>query len=182
MERLSSRDRFGSGVIACPGNNDILKPVGVWDFLAVDKNGDPIWFERFQNLVTNAGKNALLDTMFNAASQVTWYMGLVSGGSTPSYAAGDTMSSHAGWTEVYSEYSQSNRPTWDPAAAASQQLSNSTPIDFSITATVTVAGGFIVSNNTKNGTTGTLFSVGSFSANRSLSNGDTLKVTYTLGF
>jgi hypothetical protein len=44
-----------------------------------------------------------------------------------------------------------------------------------------VGGAFLTSDNTKGGTTGTLFSAADFSApgDRSVVNGDTLNVTYT---
>jgi hypothetical protein len=44
-----------------------------------------------------------------------------------------------------------------------------------------VGGAFLISNNTKNGTTGVLFSASDFSApgDRVVASGDTLNVTYT---
>jgi hypothetical protein len=58
---------------------------------------------------------------------------------------------------------------------------NSTsPAVFNINATSTVGGAFLVSNNTKSGTTGTLFSASDFTTgDRSVVSGDTLNVTYT---
>jgi hypothetical protein len=52
---------------------------------------------------------------------------------------------------------------------------------FSINATTTVGGAFLTSNDTKGGSTGTLFSAADFQApgDRSVVNGDTLNVTYT---
>jgi hypothetical protein len=43
-----------------------------------------------------------------------------------------------------------------------------------------IAGAFVTTNNTKSGTTGTLFSVGNFTVgDRPIVSGDTLNVTYT---
>jgi hypothetical protein len=51
---------------------------------------------------------------------------------------------------------------------------------FTMNATVTIAGAFLISNSTKSGTTGTLFSVSTFQSPgaRSVVSGDTLNVTY----
>jgi hypothetical protein len=114
----------------------------------------------------------------------TWYLGLYGASSTNNPAAGDTASSHAGWTEVTS-YSQATRPqcvfgtatTADPSV-----ISNSaSPATYSVTGTMTVGGAFLISNNTKSGTTGILFSAADFQSpgDRNVVNGDTLTVTYT---
>ena len=52
---------------------------------------------------------------------------------------------------------------------------------FTMNATTTVGGAFLTSNNTKGGTTGTLFSAADFSSpgDRSVVSGDILNVTYT---
>lgn len=138
------------------------------------------WADAFPNLVTTVGKNNLLDNhLAGSAYTATWYMGLVDGGSTPTYAAGDTMSSHSGWTES-TAYSQANRPTAAWSAASSGSKSLSAALTFSINATATIAGCFLASNSTKGGTTGVLYSCGNFTGgNKSVANGDTLNVSYT---
>jgi len=113
---------------------------------------------------------------------------LVDGGSSPTYNAADTMASHSGWTEN-TGYSNSTRPapTWGSASAsgggagtAGTGTISTTATAFSINATGTIAGAFLVTNSTKGGTTGTLYSAGSFTTgNRSVLSGDTLNVTYT---
>jgi hypothetical protein len=133
------------------------------------------------NGVTTAGLNHILDTEFHAGTQVTtWYLGLINGSSTPTLAAADTMASHAGWTE-YTTYSQTNRVAWDETAAAAGSTTSNTTSDFSMNGSGTVAGGFLTSVSTKSGSTGTLFMTATFSGgNQTVSNGDTLKLTYTL--
>jgi hypothetical protein len=58
---------------------------------------------------------------------------------------------------------------------------SASPAAFNINGSTTVGGAFLTSNNTKGGTTGTLFSAADFSApgDRTVANGDTLNVTYT---
>jgi hypothetical protein len=47
-------------------------------------------------------------------------------------------------------------------------------------ASATIAGAFVTTDNTKSGTTGTLFSVGNFTVgDRGVVSGDTVNVTYT---
>ena len=51
---------------------------------------------------------------------------------------------------------------------------------FSINGTTTVGGAFLISESTKGGTTGVLFSAADFQSpgDRAVTNGDTLNVTY----
>jgi hypothetical protein len=55
------------------------------------------------------------------------------------------------------------------------------PAVFNINGSATVGGAFLTSNDTKGGTTGTLFSAADFGSpgDRSVVNSDTLSVTYT---
>jgi hypothetical protein len=121
-----------------------------------------------------------------SVSQITtWYLGLYGAGASNTPAAGDTMSSHAGWTE-YVNYSNANRVTATLATATTANPSvvtnSASPAVFNIDgAGGTVGGAFLTSNNTKSGTTGTLFSAADFGSpgDRVVVNSDTLSVTYT---
>jgi hypothetical protein len=131
------------------------------------------------NLVVTEGLNKVCDVMFHNDTQVaTWYVGLVDGGSSPTYAAADTLASHAGWTE-YTAYDETNRQEWTEGAAAAGSITNSTSVDFSMNAVGTVAGMLLAS--VASGTGGTLWCGTNFSGgNQAVANADTLKVTYTL--
>lgn len=125
------------------------------------------------NLVTTVGKTDIIDKYLKGSSYTaSWYMGLKGSGSA---AAGDTLASHSGWSEL-TPYSGS-RPaiTWGTTSGGSNTGS---AVSFSINATATVAGAFIC--NVASGTSGTLYSVGDFAASRGVANGDTLNVTPTL--
>lgn len=163
-------------------SNDLNETIGVTGYYNVqclDSNGQVKWTDTIENLVVTVGKNDLLDKYFaGSAYTAAWYMGLVDGASTPTYAAGDTLASHAGWTES-TAYSGSNRATvaWNAASAGSKA---STATSFSINATATIAGALLTVTQVRATTTGVLYSAGSFSGgNRSVVNGDTLNVTYT---
>jgi hypothetical protein len=171
-------EKSASGLIIPRHRVEQLEAHGFYS-LKLERNGKVIWEDEFDNLVTTVGKNDLLDKyLAGSAYTAAWYLGLVDGGSTPTYAAGDTMSSHAGWTES-TAYSNASRVTaaWGAASAGSKATSAAV---FNINATATIAGCLLTTVSTKGGTTGILYSVGAFGAgNRSVLSGDTLSVTYT---
>ena len=126
------------------------------------------------------GKASLLNVYLASATQITaWYLGLVDGTTTPTYADTDVMNSHPGWTEVYTQYSQSTRPQATFGTPTSTNSITSSQATFSMNANATIAGAFLVNNNIKNGTLGTLYSAGSFTLPRTVISGDSLLVTYT---
>lgn len=138
-----------------------------------DKAGNLKWSEEVENLVTTAGKTDIVDKYLKgSAYTAAWYLGLKGTGSA---AAGDTLASHAGWSEL-TPYS-GNRPsiTWGTTSSGSNTAS---AVSIPITGTATVAGAFTATVNT--GTSGILYSVSDFSASRSVANGDTLNVTPTI--
>lgn len=145
-----------------------------------DKEGKLKATYRVPNGIVDVGLNKILEDMFNGGSQsTTWYIGLVNNSGFTAFANADTMSSHAGWTES-TAYTETARPEWTAGTASSRSITNSSTVDFSINATVTLKGIFIVDNSTKGGTTGTLWSTAAFASNVSAANGDTLKITYTV--
>ena len=152
-----------------------------WRFECYGPNGELKWSEVIENLVVTAGKNDLLTNYFKgSAYTAAFYIGLT--GTTPTFAAADTMASHSGWTEVIA-YTQANRVTISLGTPASGSVDNSaSPGVFGInTNATTIGGGFLVTNNTKGGTTGTLYGGAAFtSGDKVLGNGDTLNVTITL--
>ena len=94
----------------------------------------------------------------------------------------DTMSSHTSFVESTS-YSNSTRVTWTPGTISSGAVDNSGSVAaFSINASDYIFGAFLTSNNTKGGTSGTLFGCGVNSSGiaRQVANGDTLNVTVTV--
>jgi hypothetical protein len=137
------------------------------------------WEDTIKNLVVTVGKNNLLDVYLGASTQTsTWYMGLVDGASSPTYAAGDTLASHAGWTES-TAYSGSNRIATTFGTASAGSLT-SNPASFSINASATIAGALMCQTQVRATTTGVLYSAGNFTGgNRTVVSGDTIVVTYT---
>jgi len=144
-------------------------------------DGSLHWREEIDNLVTTVGKNKMLDeALAGSAYTAAWYIGLISStGYTTGPAVGDTMASHAGWQEDQN-YTEAARPTTAWSAAASGEKALSAALTFSINATTTIKGCFLVDNATKGGTTGVLYSAGLFTGgDKAAANGDTLNVSYT---
>jgi len=139
----------------------------------IGADGKLKWQETIENLVTTAGKTDIIDKYFKGSTYTeAWYMGLAGAGTK---AAGDTLASHAGWSEV-TPYS-GNRPAITFGSTSSGS-NTATAVSYTINATATVAGAFVASVNS--GTSGTLYSVSDFSASRSVISGDTLNVTLTV--
>jgi hypothetical protein len=141
------------------------------------RDGELIWVEDITNLIVNAGLAFALDLLFdNPTSQIDWKIGLTTG--TPVFAAGDTMASHAGWTEN-TNYDEATRVSITLAGSGSSR-SNASPIEFNISATTTIGGIFATSVATKGDNTGTLLGGVAFTADRNLIDDDLLKITYTI--
>ena len=161
---------------------DLLNPRGRFVIEHLDKNGKKLGEYEFPNGITNEGKDYILDVMFNdgsATAQATWCIGLIDNSGYSALAAADVMNSHAGWNE-FTTYSEANRVAWGSGAASSQSTTNASPATFNINGSGTVKGVFVTTQNTKSGTTGYLWATALFAADVPVSNGDQLKVTYTV--
>jgi hypothetical protein len=184
-EKLKATDHVSSGFIAGTQSGEEAKATGVYHVECHDKDGNLKWSADTKNLVVNAGLAYMAGTALTSVAQITtWYIGLYGAGASNTPAAGDTMSSHAGWTEV-TTYSNATRvqATFVTATTANPSVvtNAASPATFNINGTTTVGGAFLTSSSTKNGTTGTLFSAADFSSpgDRSVVSGDVLSVTYT---
>jgi hypothetical protein len=157
-----------------------FSPRGFFHVKHLNKNGELIGVYKMPNGIVDVGMDMILETMFRAGAQsTTWYIGLVDNAGFTAFNDADTMASHAGWG-ANGDYVAATRPQWAVNAATGRQITNSSTVDFDINASGTLKGIFIPNENTKGGTSGTLWATASFSATVSVQNGDTLKVTYTV--
>jgi hypothetical protein len=184
MERVSMGVNVGASVETTQGvGEDIRAPYAVYAIECLGADGQVKWREEYHNLVTTVGKNDILTQYFKGSGYTAaFYVGLISSTSyTTGPAAGDTASSHGGWTEDQT-YSNATRPTLTLGTASGGSIDNSAnKAQFTINGSATIKGAFLITNSTKGGTTGTLYSAGTFSGgDRTVSNGDTLNTQVTL--
>lgn len=167
---------------------------GAYHVVCRDAEGNVKWEQEFPNLVNAVGKQLMLDTLLSGSAYTTVgpYLGLISGAG-PTFAAADTMASHAGWTE-FVNYTVGGSAVRGTASFASATSTGTTPTNVTtktataITYTITGAGGtvsgcFLVTgsgaSSTQSNTSGTLYSAGAFATAKITTAGDTVSVTYS---
>jgi hypothetical protein len=183
-EKAHSGDAAAAGLVAKTGFNEKIQAGGVFHVQCLDKDGNLKWEDQMHNLVVNEGLQNMNTQYFKGSTYTAaFFLGLITGpGSSTTYAAADTLASHAGWTE-FTDYSGARKAvTFGTATTADPSvISNSaSPSSFTISgAGGVVAGAFLCT--VSSGTSGVLFSEADFQSpgDRTVVAGDTLNVTYT---
>jgi len=183
-EKANSADSAAAGLVAKTGFGETAKGGGVFHVQCFDKEGKLKWEDQMHNLVVNEGLQDMNTQYFKGSTYTAaFYLGLVTGpGAGTTYAAADTLASHAGWTE-FTNYSGARKAvTFGTATTADPSVigNAAAPSQFSITGGGgTVAGAFLCT--VASGTSGVLFSEADFQSpgDRVVVSGDTLNVTYT---
>lgn len=187
MNTSKPLDFISATLLKMAGMGEGSKVKGRYRFRCYDKNGVLKWEDTIDNLVTTVGKNLELDTLLaGSAYSVTGpYMGL-SGAETTGPAVGDTMASHAGWTEAgptqTPDYSGTRKTAvFNAAAAGVKDLS--ADLSFTFTEGGTVYGAFIVlgtgATSAKENTGGVLYSIGDFTGgDKTVANTDVLNIDW----
>lgn len=167
-----------------------IKPHGVFH-VEHWRNGKCINEFDCPNMVTNEGKDALLDIMFHADTQITtWYLAPIDNQAGAGVQADDTYAAigQAGneWDET-SEFDETLRQAFVEGPASSQQITNSaSKAVFTMSATVTVegimcvGGGTAPSTKADNAGGGVLWATALFASSVAVVDDDELKVTYTV--
>lgn len=182
MEFSSAKDQVSASLVTRPGLGETVGAGGVYTVECVGADGQVKWTDTFHNLVMNGGLANMNGAYFAGTAQTTtWYLGLVTGpGSGTTYAAGDTLASHSGWTENTDYTGTRKAVTFGSATTANPSVitNSASPSSFAMSGTATIAGAFLTSASS--GTSGILFSAGDFTGgDKSVASGDTLNVTYT---
>ena len=186
-ETSKAQDEVSASLTANKGATERVGAGGVFTVTCVGADGVEKWSDSFHNLVVNEGLQDMNSKYFKGAGYTAgWYIGLVSGATSPTYAAGNTLASHAGWTELVPGTAYTGNRIAAVFNAASPTLADPSVVTNSVAPSAfpmlvngtVVAGAFLTTAAT--GTSGVLFSAGSFTGgNKSVDSGDTLNVTYT---
>lgn len=156
---MDSKEKFG--------------PFFTYEVQCIGADGQVKWTEKYENLVTTAGKTDIIDKYFKGSAYTAgWYLGLKGTGAA---AVGDTLASHAGWAEVNPYTGNRSAITFGATSGGSN---TATAVSYAITGTATVAGAFVCS--VASGTSGTLYSAGDYGTSRNVVSGDTLNTTLTV--
>jgi hypothetical protein len=187
-EISKAQDVVSASLVARPGSTERVGAGGVFTVTCHGSDGQFKWSDSFHNLVVNEGLQDMNSKYFKGSGYTAaWFLGLVTGpGSGTTYAAGNTLAVHAGWTEntaytttggagVRAAVTFGTATTADPSVIAN----TASPSVFTMTSNAqTIAGAFLASVST--GTSGILFSAGDFTGGDKLvDSGDSLSVTYS---
>lgn len=185
---IRMRDSVKTGLIIKPSFREVAKLGGFFEIIGRRAGRtvvgghyhgpEHLFRDVCKNLVTSVGLTYITGAgLLGVAADSTWFVGLAD--ANPAFAAGDTLASHAGWTEA-TEYDEVNRQAWTGVAGAAGAASNSSsPSVFTINATISVEGAFIASVNT--GTSGTLLCEAPMAVQRDLIDNDVITVIYNWG-
>jgi hypothetical protein len=185
-ETSKAQDNVSASLTANKGSTERTGAGGIFTVTCVGADGVEKWSDTFHNLVVNEGLQDMNSKYFQGSGYTAaWYLGLVQGpGSGTTYAAGNTLATHAGWTELVpgTAYTGNRKAvTFGTATTADPSVitNSASPSSFAMLVNSTVVAGALLCN-AASGTSGVLFSAGDFTGgDKTVDNGDTLNVTYT---
>ena len=182
FENSRTQDAMQAGMVANKQATDSAGAGGMYTVECVGADGKVKWTDTFHNLVVNQGVQDMNAQYFKgSAYTASPFLGLVTGpGSGTTFAAGDTLASHTGWTESAAYAGSRKAVVFGTATTANPSVTtnSASPASFAMNATVTIAGAFLCT--VSSGTSGVLFSAGDFTGgDKFVDSGDTLNVTYT---
>lgn len=174
-------EKTEGGVFVPVDMPDRLAFGGVWGSRVLDRHGNVKHdWEYSHNIVVNQGLDYFLDVgLSDGTADNTHYIGIFEGDYTP--VAGDTAANIATNSTESTAYDEANRQTWVEPGVSGQAITNTaSKAAFTMNASKTIYGAFLVSSNVKSGTAGTLIAAGRFASSRAVVSSDVLEVTYEL--
>lgn len=165
----------------CHGGKGLIRVQGFFSMRKLDRRGRPLTdWQIIPNGAVTVGLNSILDTAFRNQSQISqWYIGLINNSGFSALSAADTSASHAGWSEL-TDYSSGTRPAWSPNAASGGTLATTSPVTFTINASVSVRGMFLASSSTKNSALDTLWATAVNGSGQAFTSSQTCQVSYSI--
>lgn len=132
-----------------------------------------------KNMAVAQGLNSILGVQFHGDTQITnWYLGVFEGNYTP--VDNVTAATIASASTECTAYADGTRPAYVPAAPTNKIITNAASrASFIFNDTKVIYGAFLISDNTKAGVAGTLFSAARFPNAKSVGNLDELLLTYS---
>jgi hypothetical protein len=166
------------------GLGDSINLEGHYDIVCTDAEGNVLWENGFDNLVTTVGMNQLLASGVFGSEPA--FLGLI-GGSGTVVAITDTLTTHPGWVEAGGAVNPvygTTRPGLGFVAPSAGATSASGNASFVFTSSGSVNGGFVVfgssASATVDSTTGVLLSAGTLTTPQPVISTNTVTMTYTL--
>ena len=160
---------------------NVSAPQGHAYVRCISPEGTIKWTEEGHNIVTDEGLSDLITKYFKAGTGPTWYVVPIDASAAP--AAGDTYTNTmSDANKEFIGFSETVRQEWVDGAESGQSIDNSGSVaSFAITASGTLYGAGLVDTVTKgSAASGVLYSRVNFTGgSRSVSNGDTVEITYT---
>lgn len=144
------------------------------------------WRLRLRNTIALEGLDHLLGSALDAQAPFSrpTYISLIAETGFTEISDEDTAASHAGWQE-FTDYIGSTRPVYS-STLDNATLTTSTPAIFTLTASGSIRGFFMVNNvglagaNSKGSSAGVLWSMAASDESHSVSRGGVITVHYTL--
>ena len=181
--RVKISDKVSASIESSKALNHGIKLTAHWEWEHF-RGGKLIDQWEYDNVCTDEGLDHMLDSTFDAATQITaWYVEIFESDTTPD---GDTTYAVPVYTPSTS-YDEATRPVYTAAAAASQVTTNAaSKAVFTISATKTIYGAALVGGGAAATTKGdvagggTLFSASKFTAAKAVVDDDVLNVTIAI--
>ena len=166
--------------------NETCGVKGHYEVECRDEDGNLLWTDGFDNVVTYAGQNQLLLQLTGNTTVVGPFLGLI-GNNTSGPVVGDTIVSHAGWVEAGSANSPTysgTRATLALGAPSNGNIATSSTGNFTFTGSGNVTGAFVAfatgATSAIGNTSGVLLSAGNFTTAQPVISTNVLSVSYSL--